>query len=124
MLAALLAGIGLYGVLAYNVVQRRHEIGVRAALGARRRELSGMIVRQSAGLALVAVVLGVAGAVPIARAMSGALMGMLLVGVDGLDPVVFVAVPLFVLSIALLASWLPARRAARVDPVTALRSEI
>lgn len=123
-LAALLAGIGLYGVMAYNVVQRRHEIGVRAALGARREELSRMIVRQGATLAVVAVLVGIAGAVPIARTMSLAWMGRMLVGIDWFDPLTFAGVALFVLVTALLASWLPARRAARIDPVTALRSEI
>jgi putative ABC transport system permease protein len=123
-LAALLAGIGLYGVMAYNVVQRRHEIGVRAALGAQRGDLLRLIVGQGAGLATVAVVLGAAGAVPIARAMSTAWMGRLLVDLHWLDPLTFAAVPLFVLATGLLASWLPALRAARVDPVTALRAEM
>lgn len=110
--------------MAYSVVQRHHEIGVRAALGARRIDLLRMIVGQGALLAAVAVVLGTAGAVPIARGLSSALMGMMLVDMSWLDPLTFIAVPLFVLATGLLASWLPARRAARIDPVSALRAQL
>jgi putative ABC transport system permease protein len=123
VLAAVLSAIGLYGVMAYHVIQRQREIGVRVALGAARRDVARMVLRQGTGMALLAVVLGVAGAIPMARALSTLAMGRLLVDMHWFDPIAFGAVPLLVMATAVLASWLPARRAARVDPVEALRAE-
>jgi predicted permease len=123
ILAAFLAAIGLYGVMAYHVVQRRRELGVRLALGAASGDIARMVVRQGAGMALLAVVLGVAGAAPVARGMSSLYGGQLLVDMHWFDPTAFAVVPCVVLAFAILASWLPARRAARIDPVQALRTE-
>ncbi len=122
-LAVMLALVGLYGVIAYHVVQRHREIGVRVALGADAPDIVRLFLRQGTGLALLAVVLGLAGAIPLARGLSSLSMGRLLVDMHWLDPVAFVAVPVLVLSTAVLASWLPSRRASRVDPVEVLRSE-
>jgi ABC-type antimicrobial peptide transport system permease subunit len=118
LVALLLASLGLYGVLAYAVTQRVPEIGIRMALGARGEEVVGLIVRNAARLAATGLVLGVGGAVLFARAMRS-----LLFGVTPLDPLTFVGVTAVLGTVALLASYLPARRAAGVDPVTALRSE-
>jgi putative ABC transport system permease protein len=117
-IALLLAGVGLYGVLAYAVTQRRGEIGVRIALGAERSEVIGMVVRQ--GLALVAVGLlgGVIAAIGLSRWMTAVLYQT-----SSTDPLTFVLAAAVLLLAALLASWLPARRASTVDPVTALRGE-
>jgi putative ABC transport system permease protein len=113
--ALLLAAIGLYGVIAFSVAQRRQEIGVRIALGAQPRDVAIMIVGQGFKLALLGVVLGVAGALVMARAMSG-----LLYGVAPADPFTFTFVPLLLAAVAMLASYIPARRALRIDPMTAL----
>ncbi len=118
LVALLLASLGLYGVLAYAVTQRVPEIGIRMAVGARRGEIVGLIVRNAARLAAAGLVLGVGGAVLFARAMRS-----LLFGVTPLDPLTFLGVTAVLGTVALLASYLPARRAAGVDPVTALRSE-
>ncbi len=118
MVALLLASLGLYGVLAYMVSQRVPEIGVRMALGARRRQIMHLIVQNALGLAAIGVLIGVGGAVILARAMRS-----LLFGVTPLDPVTFAGVTLLLCAVAALASYLPARRAAGVDPVTALRGE-
>jgi putative ABC transport system permease protein len=117
-LALLLAVIGLYGVLAYSVAQRTSEIGVRMALGAQRQDVLWLIVAQSARMWGSGLLTGVVGAVVAARAMSG-----LLYGVEALDGVTFFAAPLVLGGVAFAASLLPALRAARVDPVVALRYE-
>jgi putative ABC transport system permease protein len=122
-LAVVLALVGLYGVIAYHVVQRHREIGVRVALGAESRDIVRLFLRQGTRLASLAVVLGIGGAIPLARALSTLSMGRLLVDVHWLDPVAFGSVPLLILCIAVLASWIPSRRAARVDPRDVLRSE-
>jgi predicted permease len=116
--ALLLAAIGIYGLMAYTVQQRTQEIGIRLALGAEATRLRNMIVRQGMGLALAGVVAGLGAAWGVSR-----LMESLLFGVKPQDPVVFVAVPVGLAAVALLAVWLPARRALRVDPVVALRHE-
>jgi predicted permease len=117
-LALLLASVGVYGVLAQSVAQRRHEIGVRMALGARAADVLRLVLRQ--GLAMVAV--GVAIGLPAAWA-AARLLGGFLLGTSPSDPAAFLATPLLLAAVAALASWLPARRATRVDPMTALRSE-
>jgi putative ABC transport system permease protein len=117
-LALALAAIGLYGVLAYSVVQRTREIGIRIALGARHGEVLRLVVRQGMRPALAGIAVGLVVAVAATRLMSS-----LLYGVTATDPATFVAVPLFLAGVSLLAAWLPARRAARVDPMTALRED-
>ena len=116
--ALLLAAIGIYGVIAYSVTQRTQEIGIRVALGAQRGEVMRMIVRGAAGLALAGVVIGAAGAAFLTR-----LMRDLLFGVEPFDIPTFAAVAVLLTLIALLASYIPGRRATRVDPIVALRGE-
>jgi putative ABC transport system permease protein len=118
VLALLLAAVGLYGVVAHGVSLRTHEIGVRIAMGARLQDISTLVLGDGARLALWGVGLGVIGALA-----AGRLLASLLYGVSPADPVVMVIVPLVLIATALLASYLPARRAARVDPVIALRAE-
>ena len=115
--ALVLAAIGIYGVMAYAVQQRTREIGVRLALGAEPGRVRGMVVFQGMRLALIGVVLGIGAAYGLTRYMS-----TLLFGVNVRDPLVFVGVPLLLALIALLAVWIPARRASKVDPLGALRS--
>ncbi|HZM69837.1 MAG TPA: FtsX-like permease family protein, partial [Candidatus Cryosericum sp.] len=116
--AVLLAAVGLYGLVAYSVAQRTHEIGVRMAIGARANDVLVMVLRQGLSLTAVGVAAGLAAALVLARLMAG-----LLYGVGAADPWTFVAVPLVLTLVSALASVLPARRAARVDPMAALRSE-
>ena len=118
VVAAALAAIGVYGVLAYSVVARTQEIGVRMALGAQRSQVLGLILRRGLALAALGVALGVVAAAGAARYLQS-----MLFGIDALDPLTFVAVALGFTTIALLASYLPARRATRVEPVVALRCE-
>jgi ABC-type antimicrobial peptide transport system permease subunit len=114
----LLAAIGLYGILAYQVGARTREIGIRMALGARAESVVGMVMRSSFRLVMIGTAIGLTVAFAATRLLAG-----LLFGVTPTDPVSFVGVPLLLCSIALLASYLPARRAARVDPAVALRAE-
>jgi putative ABC transport system permease protein len=113
-----LAAIGLYGVIAYTAARRTREMGIRIALGARGRSVEGLVVREGVALALAGAGLGVLGALWATRFLAGQLYG-----VDPLDPVTFVAVPLVLLAVAATASYLPARRAARISPIVALRTE-
>lgn len=115
-LGLLLGSLGIYGVLAYLVSQRQREIGVRMALGAQRRDVLRLVVGRGLGLAVAGVVIGLIGAVALTRFMQGVLYG-----VQATDPLTFVAVAVGLLGIAVLASWLPARRAASVDPAVAIR---
>ena len=117
-MAVLLSAIGLYGVVSYVVGERRSEIGLRVALGAQRGDVGRMIVMQSVRLTVVGVVLGIAGALAATR-----LLQSLLFGVQPTDPATFGAVSLVLVTIAAAASWVPARRAMRVDPVEALRND-
>ena len=117
-LALFLAAVGLYGVLSYNVSQRRRELGIRAALGASRRDLLQLVFRQGLTPAAIGLVLGLAGAAALTR-----LMEKLLFGVTPLDAISFGAAPLILLLVAGAACLLPARRAAAVDPAEALRCE-
>jgi putative ABC transport system permease protein len=117
-LAMLLAAVGIYGLLAYTVAQRTREIGVRMALGASRRGILALVIGQGAVLAGIGVAAGLAGAFASTRYLSS-----LLFGITPLDPATFVAVALVFAAVALFASYVPARRATRVDPLVALRSE-
>lgn len=113
-----LGALGIYGVLAFSVAQRRKEIGVRIALGASPGEVMRMILRQGLGLAAGGVVAGVIGARLLARTMQG-----LLFEIQPNDITTFVQVIVVLLGAAALASWLPARRALRIDPISALRAD-
>jgi putative ABC transport system permease protein len=117
-MALLLAAIGLYGVISYGVAQRRGEIGVRMALGAHRGAITGLIVRQGMVLTAAGLVVGLVGAFALTR-----LLRSLLFGVTAVDPITFLAVPLVLAAAALLASYLPANRAARTDPAVVLRAQ-
>jgi putative ABC transport system permease protein len=116
LFALVLAGIGVYGVVAYGVSQRRREIGLRMALGAEGSQLRGMVVRQALVPVAIGVVIGLAGALAIGR-----LMASMLFEVGGADPVALSAAALVLGTAAFLASWLPARRASNLDPIRALR---
>ena len=116
--ALMLATLGIYSVMAYSVTQRTHEIGIRMALGAQPRDVLRMIVGQGLKLALVGVAVGVPTALAVTRVISN-----LLFGVIPTDPPIFVVVPLLLVVIAMLASYFPARRALKVDPMIALRNE-
>lgn len=118
IVALLLGVIGLYGVISYVVGQRTQEIGVRMALGARPDDVRGMVLRDGLGVTLAGVGLGLLGAAAASR-----LLASLLFGVSARDPITFIAVALLLSSVSLLATWLPARRAAAVDPIIALRSD-
>jgi predicted lysophospholipase L1 biosynthesis ABC-type transport system permease subunit len=116
--ALLLASIGIYGLMAYSVQQRTQEMGIRMALGADRKRIRSLVVWQGMQLAIAGVILGVCAAFGLTR-----LIASFLFGVKSWDPVVFVIVPVILAAVALLAVWLPATRASRLDPMAALRVE-
>jgi predicted permease len=118
LVALALAAVGLYGALAYTVVLRQGELGIRMALGARRSAVRFMVVRHGMGMVVVALAVGVAGAV-----VGGRLLGSLLFGVSSRDPVTYVAVVGVLGVVGLVASWIPALRASGVDPIQAMRAE-
>jgi predicted permease len=114
----LMAAVGVYGVMSYSVQQRTQELGVRMALGAQAADLRNMVIRQGMALALIGVLIGAAGAFWLTHFLSSSLFG-----VKPLDPISFIATPILLSLVALVSVWAPARRATRVDPMTALRIE-
>jgi ABC-type antimicrobial peptide transport system permease subunit len=118
LLAAVLAAIGVYGVVAYVVSRRRREVGVRMALGASGRDVQRLILRQTLRPILIGVSLGIAGAAVTARLLQAALFG-----VSPYDPLAFVGAPLLMLTIAAAAAFLPIRRALQGNPMSVLRAE-
>jgi len=116
--ALVLAAIGIYGLMAYSVQQRTQEIGIRLALGAATGQVRNMVILQGMRLALAGVIVGIGAAFALSRVIESFLFG-----VKARDVAVFVAVPLALSAVAFFAVWLPARRATRIDPVTALRHE-
>jgi ABC-type antimicrobial peptide transport system permease subunit len=113
-----LAAIGIYGVMAFAVSQRTHEMGIRLALGARPRAVMGLVLRHSAVLIAIGLIAGLAGAAAATRVLEG-----LLFGLAPFDAATVIAASLTFAAVAALASWIPARRATRIEPVVALRGE-
>jgi ABC-type antimicrobial peptide transport system permease subunit len=114
----LLAALGLYGVMSSGVTARTRELGIRLALGSQRSGLLGLVLRRGAALTSAGIALGWLGALAGSR-----LLRSLLFGIEPMDPVTFGLVPLLLALVALVACWIPARRASRVDPMVALRAE-
>ena len=121
LLALVLASVGLYGMLAWSVTQRQHEIGIRMALGASRVSVMKMILRQGLKLTLLGVVLGLAGASVLAVNLKS--LSQMLYGIEPTDPMTFGVLAVFLVLVALVACYIPARRATKVDPLVALRYE-
>jgi putative ABC transport system permease protein len=118
LLGLLLAAVGMYGVMSYAVSQRTREIGIRMAIGAARREVIGLVMSQGLRLVVIGAAIGLAGALGASRLLRGVLYGSSLV-----DPLTFIAVPAILIGVAMLAIWIPARRAASLDPMNALRAD-
>jgi ABC-type antimicrobial peptide transport system permease subunit len=116
--ALLLATIGLYGLMAYSITERRNEIGIRMALGAQRRDILRIVLGEGGKMVSMGIALGLVASLALTR-----LMTRMLFGVSPTDPLTFVAVVVILLGVAMLACWIPARRAMRVDPMVALRHE-
>jgi ABC-type antimicrobial peptide transport system permease subunit len=121
LVALLLASVGTYGVISYSVAQRVHEIGIRIALGAEKRQIFQMVIGQGLRLAVSGLVIGAIAALFLTRSLSS--FSHLLYGVRASDPVTFAAVSLMLTGVAILGCYIPARRASRVDPIVALRDE-
>jgi len=117
-LALILAAVGIYGVVSYSVTQRTHEIGIHMALGAERRDVLKMVVGQALGLSAVGVAIGLAAAFAATRLISS-----MLFATTATDPVTFIIVPLILIGVAVIASYIPSRRASKIDPMIALRYE-
>ena len=121
-LALLLACVGLYGLLAFSLVQRTGEIGIRMALGARRADVVWLVVKEALMLVLVGIAVGVPAALLVARLASSQISGLLF-GMKATDPTTLAVACVILAAVAVLAAYLPARRASRVDPMVALRAE-
>ena len=117
-MAIILAAVGVYGLISYSVTQRTREIGIRMALGAQARQVMLPVLREGLILALAGIAIGLAGSVATSRVLKGFLFG-----VEATDPLTYGVVALLLLAVAVLASYIPSRRALRVDPITALRAE-
>jgi putative ABC transport system permease protein len=116
--ALVMALVGLYGVMAFAVTERRSEIGIRMALGADDRNILGLVIKKAFVLTIIGLVIGLIGALGVCR-----LMGSLLYGVGVYDPATFLLVPILLLGVAMLACFLPARKATQLDPMKVLRYE-
>jgi len=122
LLALLLAAVGIYGVIAYSVTQRARELGIRMALGAKPSDVLRLVIGRGMAPVLLGMVCGFAGAITVLSAMSGLTAGLLF-EVHAIDPATFAAIGLLLLGVALLACWLPARKATKVDPLVVIRHE-
>jgi ABC-type antimicrobial peptide transport system permease subunit len=118
VLALLLAAVGIHGVIAYSVQQRRRELGIRIALGASSEQVVAMVMRQGMTLAILGAAAGLAGGAMLTRVLKGQLFG-----VSATDPLTFLAVPVILVLVALVACVIPARRALATDPASAIRAE-
>ena len=118
LLALALACVGIYGIMAYTVSQRTNEIGIRLALGAHRTQVRAMVLQQATRLAVIGVIIGIAASLALSR-----LVKSMLYGLKPTDPISIIGAATLLLTVALIASWIPALRASRVEPMKALRHE-